>query len=91
MYILVLNRNIHYVSHTYQNQFKQVCLHDKKTEIEVESAEAIEARLDAQKKKTDRQAYIDTLMADPNAKTYPAMPTGFGQSIVMVLDPCKKY
>jgi hypothetical protein len=55
-------------------------LPDKKSEIEVESAEAIKARLDAQKKKADKQAYIDNLMVDPNAKTYPAMPTGFGKT-----------
>jgi hypothetical protein len=55
-------------------------LPDKKTEVEVESAEAIKARLDAQKKKTDKQTYIDGLMADPNAKVYPAMPAGFGKT-----------
>lgn len=68
------------LSNTWNKMITGQPLPTKKTEIEVESAEAIKARLDAQKKKADKQTYIDNLMADPNAKTYPAMPSGFGKT-----------
>ena len=55
-------------------------LAEKKTELQIESAEAIAKRLATAKKSDDKKKYVESLMADPDAKVYPDMPTGFGKT-----------
>ena len=55
-------------------------LEDKKTELQIESAEAIAKRVADAKKTEDKKKYVDSLMTDPDAKPKFDMPTGFGKT-----------